>query len=96
MMDDILGEEVIVLHACDNPPCVRPSHLYQGITEENVADRHSKGRSARGAQMPQTKLTPEQKQLIRDLYASGKYTQAEIGAQFNVHVGHISRVLRGK
>jgi hypothetical protein len=96
MLDDILGEEVIILHACDNPPCIRPSHLYQGITEENVADRQAKGRSARGTQMPQTKLTPEQKQQIRDLYSSGKYTQAEIGAQFNIHGGHVCRVIREK
>jgi len=37
-----------VLHHCDNPPCVRPDHLFLGTTLENIADRDRKGRQARG------------------------------------------------
>jgi len=33
-----------VLHKCDNPPCVRPSHLWVGTQAENNADRDAKGR----------------------------------------------------
>ena len=33
-----------VLHRCDNPPCVRPSHLFLGTQTENVADSVAKGR----------------------------------------------------
>lgn len=33
-----------VLHHCDNPPCVRPDHLFLGTQSANVADMHSKGR----------------------------------------------------
>lgn len=35
-----------VLHRCDNPPCVRPDHLFLGSNKDNVADRHAKGRDA--------------------------------------------------
>lgn len=36
------GEKV--LHRCDNPPCVRPGHLFRGTQADNVADSVSKGR----------------------------------------------------
>jgi len=33
-----------VLHHCDNPPCVRPDHLYPGTVVENVRDMIERGR----------------------------------------------------
>jgi hypothetical protein len=33
-----------VLHRCDNPPCVRPDHLFLGTSVDNLADARAKGR----------------------------------------------------
>lgn len=32
------------LHKCDNPPCVRPDHLYVGTKQQNAIDRETRGR----------------------------------------------------
>ena len=38
-----------VLHRCDVPCCVRPSHLWLGTPTDNTADRDHKGRCTAGA-----------------------------------------------
>lgn len=43
-----LGEKlpthIYACHHCDNPPCVRPDHLYAGTQADNMADAKARGR----------------------------------------------------
>ena len=100
-----------VCHHCDNPGCVRPSHLFTGTMAENRADSVKKGRHAHGAtsgahtkpecvlrgeKCGAAKLTAWKAEGIRQLYATGRYTQRSIAHRFGVTDGAIWRIVHKK
>lgn len=58
---------MLVLHHCDNPPCVRPDHLFLGTHRDNALDCIAKGRRPKHHR-PHTrmrKLSDDQVRAIR-------------------------------
>ena len=86
-----------VLHRCDVPPCVNPSHLFLGTCVDNVLDMRSKGRGSnpRGEAHGQAKLTEKDVLEIRRLLKSGMI-QREVGMRYGVTRGAIRGIVRGR
>lgn len=67
-------------HHCDNPACVRPSHLYPGSPTDNSRDARKRGRVARGERQHMAKLTDDAVREIR----SGGATDEDFATRFGV------------
>jgi hypothetical protein len=65
---------LVVMHSCDNPPCVNPAHLRLGTARDNAQDCIAKGRKliVLGEDHGGAKLTEEDVVLIRKMAMSGK------------------------
>jgi hypothetical protein len=80
----VIPHGMFALHRCDNPPCLRPEHLFLGDAAANVADRDAKGRQARGSRTHTAKLTTEDVLAIRRLYEPRQGTYRVLAELFGV------------
>ena len=85
-----------VLHSCDNPRCVNPSHLFLGNKTSNAKDRDSKGRQAKGEDQGMSKLSSVDASAIRSMYETGRWSQKSLAEEFGVSQQTISDLLRGR
>lgn len=87
----VLPDDMVVMHACDNPLCVRPDHLRLGTQLDNVRDMDAKNRRR---SMPRRKLSDEQVAEIRAL--RGKHTLRVLAERFKVSRHQIWMIHAGR
>jgi hypothetical protein len=75
----------VACHICDNPRCVRPSHVFIGTQTDNMRDMHSKMRHSHGEHVPGSKLTADQVRDIRRRYWSNTATQGELAREHGLN-----------
>jgi hypothetical protein len=79
-------DKMCVCHHCDNPPCVNPEHLFLGTHADNLVDMFNKGRQPdrSGENGGRSVLSKENVAQIRELYATGQYSQRRLAESFGV------------
>ena len=62
---------MVVMHTCDNPPCINPEHLVLGSYQQNTDDMLAKGRATwqKETAFP---LSDEQRAEIKKCFADGE------------------------
>lgn len=85
--------KLLVCHACDNPPCVNPDHLWLGTHRDNTQDAVRKGRyaAARTKAKPRRCFTDEELgEIVRRLCHREPY--GEIARAFGTKTGIVRHI----
>lgn len=82
-----------VLHKCDNPPCVNPSHLFTGTGSDNSQDMVSKGRGP--AQQIKADLAARLIEALA-LHRQGVISISQIARDFSVQRRSVQRINEGR
>lgn len=85
-----------VLHRCDTPFCVRPSHLFLGTQMENIHDMHRKGRAGgydrSGERNPFVKITND---VVEEIKVS-KEPRKVLCEKYGIGKSQVGRIQRGE
>lgn len=90
-----------VCHTCDNPACVRPSHLFLGSRSDNMRDAVAKGRHRHavnpmpGERHPLAKIDKETALAVKSMRADGVSGRA-VARIVGLSPAQVSRIHTGK
>lgn len=87
-----------ICHKCDNPPCVNPSHLFQGTNQDNVSDMIRKNRnfSVIGENNHFNKLSKEAIIEIRSQYKRNIIGYKKLAKKYGVVFSCIQAIVNRK
>lgn len=90
----------VVMHTCDNPRCIEPTHLVLGTRADNNKDRANKGRSAKSVPSRQ-RLSAEDVTAIKARWVKGTAPKPNpngtlaIAREYGVDPAVITKVIKG-
>lgn len=91
---------MVVCHKCDNPPCVRPDHLFLGTHRDNTLDSLAKGRACisnckpqRGERNGSAKLNDHIVGAIRLAREAHGYTFKVLSDMFGISPSQIANII---
>lgn len=91
-----IPDGLMVLHACDNPPCFNPAHLSVGSQKDNMDDMTSKGRDRKkpnlGSKHHAAKITEADAVAIR----SSADTLETLSARYGLSFSALSAIRTGR
>ena len=84
----------LACHTCDNPACVRPSHLYDGTHEQNMQDRTDRGRTTtrRGEASNLARLHEPQ---VLDIYTRTHEPPSVVAKEFGIATSTVRAIWAG-
>jgi DNA-binding XRE family transcriptional regulator len=82
----------IVRHTCDNPLCINPKHLILGTNQDNVDDRTTRGRGAKGLNNGRAKITDSQ---VLEIYENDTLTPLELAKKYGISRGTVYQIKKG-
>ncbi len=93
-----IGEGLVVRHKCDTPACCNPLHLVEGTQADNMADRNSRGRQARGDGNAASVLTEDVVRYCRGVHVPRhpEFSAAALARKFGVEKSTMSKIVKGK
>jgi hypothetical protein len=89
-----IPDNLFVCHHCDNPTCCNPSHLFIGTPDDNMQDKVLKDRQTKGERVVVSKLTNAQVIEIRQRYATGNISQAQLAREYGITSATMGSLIR--
>jgi HNH endonuclease len=101
MANGEIPEGIEVCHRCDNPPCIRPDHLFLGTHLDNITDMINKGRrrpsssvDSSGEHNPHHELTNNDVIAMRERYAQGGISTASLAKIYKTNPHNVRLIIR--
>lgn len=88
----VIAPGILVLHKCDNPPCVNWDHLFDGTYKDNILDAIAKNRFANDSHEWRIKDAV----IHKIISLKGLMKQQDVANKFGISRSYVSMIWSGK